>query len=66
MANIHLVKLDKEVPGNGKSAKCNLCKTSIQISNMGDSALISHNRGDKHKKIAELKEIQFFFNQRII
>ena len=66
MANIYLVKLDKEVPGNGKSAKCELCKTSIQLSNMGESALISNTRGDKHKKIADLKEIQTFFYQRII
>ena len=61
MANIYLVKLDKEVPGNGKSAKCKLCKTSIQLSNMGESALILHTRGDKHKKIADLKEVQTFF-----
>ena len=53
--------MDKEVPGNGKLAKCELCKTSIQLSNMGESALISNTRGDKHKKIADLKEIHTFF-----
>ena len=40
----------ERVPGNGKSAECKLCKEIIQLSNMGEDALISHFGGDKHKR----------------
>ena len=61
--NIYSNRIER-VPGNGKSAKCKLCKEVIQLSNMGEDALISHFGGDKHKKkIADIKEIQTFFTK---
>ena len=32
-------------------AKCLLCRTSFDISNMGISALVSHQSGKKHKEV---------------
>ena len=40
------------VPKNRSRVKCSLCKTEIDISNMGVSALDSHAAGKKHKQIA--------------
>ena len=47
----------EKVPGGGKSAKCKFYKKVIQLSNMGEGALISYTGGDKHcrfKKDANL------------
>ena len=52
----------EKVPGGGKSAKCKFYKKVIQLSNMGEGALISYTGGDKHqKKIADLKRMQTCF-----
>ena len=40
------------VPKSRSRVKCSLCKTEIDISNMGVSALDSHAAGKKHKQIA--------------
>ena len=40
------------VPKNRSRVKCSFCKTEIDISVMGVSALDSHAAGKKHKQIA--------------
>ena len=40
------------VPNDRSRVKCSFCKTEIDISNMGVSALDSHAAGKKHKQIA--------------
>ena len=52
----------ERVPGNGKSADCKLCKKVIQLSNMGEGALISYTGGDNRDSI----EIYKLFYHRII
>ena len=39
------------VPKDRSRVKCSICKTEIDISNMGISALDSHAAGKKHKQI---------------
>ena len=41
----------ERVSDNGNSAKYKLCKKVIQLSNIGEGALISHTAGDKRDTI---------------
>lgn len=44
------------VPSSSRfKAECSLCNRSIEIANMGESALTSHLRSKKHKKFIEMK-----------
>ena len=41
----------KEVEGNDASAYCTLCKVEFDLGSMRKSALDSHGRGTKHKRL---------------
>ena len=45
MRNIHWIKA---VPSDRSKTRCSFCKTEIDLSNMGASALESHAVGKKH------------------
>ena len=49
--------IERVCRNNGKSANNKLCQAVVQLSNMGEGALISDTGGIKHKEIADLKEI---------
>jgi hypothetical protein len=45
----------REVPGDSSQARCGICKKTIDLSNMGQTALMSHMKGKKHKRDLALK-----------
>ena len=44
------------VSGNSRNARCVLCRRDFDISNMGESALKSHAKGEKHKQLVGVHE----------
>ena len=47
----------EKIPINERSARCKLCKKTLDISSMGKTALTSHSEGAKHKfLIGELEK----------
>lgn len=57
----------QEVPGNPRQAKCLVCPTIIELSNMGKGAVISHTTSKKHERMLKAKRSQpsvAFFAQR--
>ena len=62
---------DRLEPGSNKySARCRLCMKSFGISNMGEAALKSHNKGTKHLELLQkwkrhrANTIQGFFTEK--
>lgn len=39
----------QKVPGDDTKARCTMCKTNFDVSNMGISAIVSHEKGKKHR-----------------
>ena len=51
----------RAVPNDRSRVKCSFCKTEIDISNMGVSALDSHAARKKHKQIASAAAFSSMF-----
>ena len=46
----------KQVPTNDKFAYCILCKVEFDVGSMKKSAITCHGRGERHKRIAKIKD----------
>jgi len=50
-----------KIPGKPESARCKLCLSNFNIGNMGEAALKSHMKSEKHKKHAAGKLTFYIF-----
>ena len=46
-------------PKSRTKAKCTVCDKAIDISSMGEAALVSHMLGKKHKNLMQIKRLSF-------